>query len=95
MSLFVQSIKAKTQNKVEFNYSLNLKALRQNLNPTNNFEKQPNFTPVFSKKLKFRPFLKSDFRKMIIPMTLACFYKKAEIKIYHLLGQIHLKVKYS
>ena len=73
MSIFVQSVKAKMQNNVEINYSLNLKALRQKLNHTNNFEKQPNFTPVFLKKTKFIPFRKSDFRKTIIPMTLACF----------------------
>ena len=56
MSIFVQSVKAKMYSNVEINYSLNLKALRQKLNPTINFEKQPNLTPVFLKKLKFRPF---------------------------------------
>ena len=40
MSIFVQSVKTKTQNNVEINYLLNLKALRQKLNPTNNFEKK-------------------------------------------------------
>ena len=46
MSIFVQSVKAKTQDNIEINYSLNLKALRQKLKPINNFEKQPNFTLV-------------------------------------------------
>ena len=71
--IFFKSIKTTVQNNVKIDYLSKFKAGKRKLKPTDDFEKEPNFTPVFLKNWKFTPFWKYDFRKTVIHMTLTLF----------------------
>ena len=71
--IFFKSINLIVQNNVEIDYLSKFKNKKQKLKPTDDFEKEPNFTPVFLKNWKFTPFWKYDFGKTVMHMTLTLF----------------------
>ena len=71
--IFFKSIKTIVQNNVKIDYLSKFKTGERKLKPTDDFEKEPNFTPVFLKNWKFTPFWNYDFGKAIIHMTLNLF----------------------
>ena len=54
--IFFKSVKTTVQTNVKINYLSKFKAGKRKLKPTDDFEKEPNFTPVFLKNWKFTPF---------------------------------------
>ena len=54
--MFFKSIKTIVQNNVKIDYLSKFKTRKRKLKPTDDFEKEPNFTPVFLKNWKFTPF---------------------------------------
>ena len=98
--IFFKSIKTTVQNYVKIDYLSKFKAWKRKLKPTDDFEKEPNFTPVFLKNWKFTPFWKYDFRKTVIHMTLTLFgnewwHENLSFAGFHIISiQIFMKLLY-
>ena len=61
--IFFKSIKTIVQNNVKIDYLSKFKTRKRKLKPTDDFEKEPNFTTVFFEKLEIYTILKILFWK--------------------------------
>ena len=93
--IFFKSIKTIVHNNVKIDYLSKFKTGDRKLKPTDDFEKEPNFTPVFLKNWKHTPFWKYDFRKTVIHVTLTLFENEWWHKIFHFLGCTSFLDKFS